>query len=195
MARTSERILLYDERSVWKLMIIHEFYIIAWYALWMYFLLCICVKLFADNRKNKSISRNQRYIRKFFLVYIDQMDPKSAKRILKYSRNDILFDDICECYFAQRDSEVFESVRFEIDGLMIRIFEQKLRSLPEKDLLLRYLLLNNIHRSGFELKRFEDSLPEYMKRAKSEQVWGDICGEKVTSLHGRQGDFENAYFS
>ena len=175
-------------------MVIHNFYIVVWYLLCTYFLLCICIKVFVDWVKTKMHRKNRMYIQEFFYLHPELIDKKAAKRILKYSKDDIIFDYICECYFGLKKSEEFKKINYEIDFLMRRIFKQKIQLLAKNDFMVKYLLLKNIHKSGFELKKFDDYIPEYMNKSKSKQTRSDSYKKKVITSFSEQKEFENAYF-
>lgn len=176
-------------------MIIHNIYIIAWYILWTYFLICICIKLFADRKEYRRCRKKQEYIQKFFSMYTNSIHPKTIKRILKYSKDDILFDNICECYFDLKRTKGVDAIPSDLKYLMGEIFKQKIQSLPENDLLLQYLLLINIYKSGLESEIFNSTQPQYIKTRAAKQLWSDTYRKKIILLYREQGDFRNAYSS
>lgn len=159
-------------------MIIYNSYILIWYGLWLYLLLCLCIKVFIDCHKRRHYVRKQHHIHKFFFAHPEYVNKRVAKHILKYSKDDLLFVYICECYFHLKQSEQ-SKINYETNILMKRIFKQKLRLAPKDDLLLRKLIFKNIYK--FEAKDYGNCTA------------GD--SEKTTLEYVEQKELKNAYYS
>lgn len=123
-------------------MTIGKIYFVIGCFLWIYVLLCICIKLAVDFYKQIQIQKERKLIRDFFENPQNSLNCKSSfDVVLKKIQKDLLFIYACECYVSASKTYLPEDQR-KIHVYMVEIFEYKISNLNRESTLKKYMISN-----------------------------------------------------
>lgn len=162
-------------------MIIHNFYFILWYALWLYILLCLSGKIVWDHWKGQRQNRKKRRIQSFFSLH-KALTPHWARRLRKFARDDVLFEVICESYVLLREQYIHQE-REKMDVFMQTFLTETIRSLPTQDHHMRCLILYHVKQLSFQCPTARQILLDWKPQSRLEQILiEEISIQKAESL-------------
>ena len=127
-------------------MTIHNIYLTIGFSLWAYLLICFCCKLFSDALYRKLRGKRIHRINVFFSSgHVDRSRVRSFQKILRYAKDDALFNYICDRYAEMLEMyTVNEKAILEL--YMRKIFHMRIHQLNTNDRLGRCALIDNIYR-------------------------------------------------
>lgn len=162
-------------------MVIYNFYITAWYALWIYVILCVAAKLIMDRYRLHRTNKNKQKIELFFSSFHETADEEQSQAILKLSDSNVLFDCICDCYIGFSRS-CSEKTKDEMASFMRRIFRRKIKAVSPEDKWTRCLILNNLQRTGVRLIQAEQFIKKCSENSEIEKIIAEeLLSDKNTA--------------
>ena len=145
-------------------MIIENFKLFCVYIIGVYLLISICIKILWDVRNQYREQKRKKKIYYFF-VNPGKKKKKLLKCMMRYSRNDILFDYICIGFAKEKMN--CEEYREYIN----QIFKYKIKNTPNSDTYTRCLIIKNIIRCKMNSEFYKDYIKRYEDKSMLEQMW------------------------
>ena len=127
-------------------MSIESFFVVAGYAIWIYILVCVIVKLNLYSIERKKEDMKKARIRDFLSSKTSCADKENqVKQMQKYANQPILFEEICRTYIKEKDEYEEEEKQF-YESFMKDSVHKKITELGPHDDLERCALVQIIMR-------------------------------------------------
>ena len=161
-------------------MTIHNIYIVAGVAFWLYILLYLLIKIHCDYRHNRKQQKQKAVIKHFFSTELSsQKREKAFRQLCRLVQDDLLLDYACNRYLESAAACPPEEAP-PLALYMRRLLHIRAEVGDRLSPAARCLLMENLRRCGFEAEWIRQFFEKYGGRSVLESRWASLPSHPQT---------------